>query len=810
MPRKILLIDGHSILYRSFYAIPLLTNARGEYTNAVYGFMNIFLKLLDEEIPDKVIIAFDLPEPTFRHKMFEAYKGTRKPTPPEFSPQVATLTELLNTMNIPIATCPGYEADDVLGSLAAKAENLGYTPVIVSGDRDMLQLANDITKIRIPKTKKGKTEIEDYHANDVLEKYGVTPKAYIDVKALMGDASDNIPGVPGIGEKTATKIIVEYNSVENAITHAAEIKPKKASENLITYADQALLSKELATIVLDAPIDFDFDAPQKEMWNSNALAEVKRLNIKTLISRFPKSLKSNLDDGPSQLTLDNITTENQITEKPIIDKQSTGEQIGDNLAPIIVDSNGVAFVWDVKSALKNTQEISFINNSTKIFDGMLAAYLLNEPANEMSSQEIADAYPSLRLRLEENDLAYLYDEIELPLAFVLADMEHYGIKVDKDALISYGQALDVQLDTLTGEIYELSGEVFNIQSPAQLSVVLFEKLGLKGSKKTKSGYSTAADVLEAIQHTHPVIPKILSYRTHAKLKSTYVDGLLPLIDPVDSRIRSTFNQALTTTGRISSAEPNLQNIPVRMPLGRELRKVFVPENDDYIFIDADYSQIELRVLAHMSGDKALIDAFNQQQDIHKLTASQVFHTSLDEVQPYKRHAAKAVNFGIVYGISAFGLSQDLNSTRQEAQMYIEGYFRQYPQVKVFMDNTIAEAKENGYVKTIFNRRRLLPELNSSVHNTRAFGERAAMNMPIQGTAADIIKIAMVRTSARLKSENLESRLILQVHDELLLEVKKSEADVVRALLKEEMENAAQLSVPLEIELHEGVTWYDAK
>lgn len=767
MPPKILLVDGFSILFRAFYALPLLTNPAGEYTNAVYGFMNIFLKFLKEENPDKLAIAFDLPEPTFRHIKFKEYKGTRKPAPPEFAPQIPILMNLLKIMNIPTVTCPGYEADDVIGSMAIQAEKLGYKVVIISGDRDLLQLATDKIKIRIPKAKKGgKTEVEDYYAVDVEKKYGVTPKAYIDVKALMGDASDNIPGVPSIGEVTATKIIQAYGCIEAAIANAAEIKPKRASENLTTYTDQAYLSKMLATIALDAPVQFDFDKPFTDIWTDEALIEMNRLGFRSL------------------------------KPKDAADKREVDTK------PVFVDD--IRLVWDAKKTVDSLQP------NEKVFDAMLASYVLNDPLDELTPTEIAVIYPTMRQRLADNNQQQLYDEIELPLAFVLADMEKYGIKIDEETLTTYGQSLDKQIDILTAEIYELSGEIFNIQSPAQLSVILFENLGLKGTKKTKSGYSTAADVLEGIKNQHPIIPKILAYRSHAKLKQTYVDGLLPLINPDDGRVHSTFNQALTATGRISSAEPNLQNIPVRMPLGRELRKAFVPENDDYTFIDADYSQIELRVLAHMSGDEALINAFHQGQDIHRLTASQVFHTPIDQVQPYQRHAAKAVNFGIVYGISAFGLSQDLDITRKEAQMYIDGYFRQYPKVKDYMDQTIAKAKVDGYVTTLFNRRRPMPELASTNHATRSFGERAAMNMPIQGTAADIIKIAMVKTSARLKAEGLSSRLILQVHDELLLEVKKTETEVVRTLLKEEMEGAANLAVPLEVELHEGATWYDAK
>jgi len=728
MKNKILLLDGFNLLFRGFYALPLLTNDEGEYTNAVYGFMNIFLRFLDEEKPTHIAVAFDLPEPTFRHKRYAEYKATRGETPLEFTPQIPLLVGLLRAMNIPIVSCAGYEADDVLGTLARLAEARGFESVIISSDRDLLQVVSDTVKVRAPKAK----TVEDYYAADVTAKYGVSPQAFIDVKALMGDTSDNVPGVPGIGEKTATKIIQAYGSVENAIAHAAEVKPKRASENLTAYAEQALLSKELVTISLDAPVEFDF-GPLGEIWTEAAYTEAKRLNFKSILPRFSRPHSE---------------------EKP--------------------------------------KDIKF----------QLACYVLNEMG-------IDAEYDELLKRIDENEQTFLFHEIELPLAEVLADMERFGIKIDRGALIAYGEALDVQIDRLTGEIYELSGEEFNIQSPKQLQVVLFEKLGLPGTKKTKSGFSTAADVLKDIEDKHPVIAKILAYRTHAKLKSTYVDGLLPLIDPRDSRVRSTFNQTLTSTGRISSSEPNLQNIPVRTELGRELRKVFVPE-DGYVFIDADYSQIELRVLAHMSGDETLIRAFHEGQDIHRLTASQVFRVPLGEVSAEQRHAAKAVNFGIIYGISSHGLVQDLHISHPEAQMYIDGYFRQYPRVKEFMERTIAEAKEKGYVSTIFNRRRLVPELKSRNYATRSFGERAAMNMPIQGTAADIIKIAMLRTSARLKAEGLQSRLILQVHDELLLEVEKSETAQVKALLQEEMEGAAKLSVPLVAELHEGNSWFDAK
>ncbi|MCL1989048.1 MAG: DNA polymerase I [Firmicutes bacterium] len=792
--KKILLLDGFSILFRGFYAIPVLSTPQGEYTNAIYGFMNIFLKFLDEEKPDKVAVAFDLPEPTFRHKKFADYKGTRKATPPEFSPQVPVIKELLTAMNIPIVTSPGFEADDILGSFAVLAENLGYTPIIVSGDRDLLQLATETTKIRIPKTKKGgKTEVEDYHAQDVQEKYGVNPKQYIDVKALMGDSSDNIPGVPSIGEVTAIKLIQTYGSLDAAIAVAAEnpsaIKPKKAAENLVIFKEQAILSRELATIILDAPFEFDFAADYPNMWNEKALAIVKRLNFKTLLGRFGELAK--------------VKKEEKISTEQISMLDDVNEILPTN-PPVSLPKN-VNLFWDVKRAISNNE---IIDKNAKIFDAMLACYILNRPTVEMSTQEILAECTEMSQKLAENEQIYLYEKIELPLAFVLADMEKHGIKVDKPTLIEYGKNLDVQITQLTSEIHEMAEENFNINSPAQLSVILFEKFGLKGTKRTKSGYSTAAEVLETLKDKHPIIPKILAYRTHTKLKSTYVDGLLPLVSE-DSRIHSTFNQALTATGRISSSDPNLQNIPIRMPLGRELRKAFVPA-DGFVFVDADYSQIELRVLAHMSEDAALIEAFHNEVDIHNLTASQVFGVPIEDVQPQQRYAAKAVNFGIIYGISAFALGEDLSITRSEAQKYIKGYFDKYPNVKQFMDNAVISAKQTGYASTIFNRRRAIPELSSSNHNMRAFGERVAMNMPIQGTAADIIKIAMVNTVARLNRENLQSRLILQVHDELLLEVAQNELTAVKKLLKEEMENAVKLAVPLVVDLHEGNNWFNAK
>ncbi|MCL1997170.1 MAG: DNA polymerase I [Turicibacter sp.] len=743
---KILLVDGFSLLFRAFYALPLFNNALGEYTNAVYGFITTFLKFYDEEKPDLTAVAFDLPEPTFRHKCFEDYKSTRKATPPEFSPQIPIIMELLAAMNIPTITCPEYEADDILGTLAKQAERLDYNTVIVTGDQDLLQIASETIKIRIPKNR----GVENYHAADVLKKFGVSPSEFIDVKALMGDNSDNIPGVPGIGEKTALKMIIQHGSLETAIAYAkSNPDGKKVTRNLVEFEEQARLSKQLVTIVQDAPVSIDFSKLKKpDIWNDRAEAVVKRLEFKSLLPKFVKAVQTSFIDF--------------------------GE-----------------IVYDI-AEMRNAEHDEHYEKA------LLASYILNEPITDLQV---------MINRMEANEQLYLYNEVELPLSKILLEMQSHGIRVDKPALIKYGEELDSEIERLTGEIYEIAGEVFNINSSAQMGVILFERLGLKGTKKTKTGYSTAADVLEKLDH--PIIEKILAYRTHTKLKSTYVDGILPLIDPRDSRLHSTFKQTLTTTGRIASADPNLQNIPIRTQLGRNLRKVFQPEKG-FVFIDADYSQIELRVLAHMSGDTALIQAFHNNEDIHALTASEVFAVPLSEVSDFQRNAAKAVNFGIIYGISAFGLAEDLNISRMEAQMYIDGYFRQYPKVKVFMDDIIKAARMDGYVKTLFNRRRLMPELESSNYNTRSFGERAAMNMPIQGTAADIIKIAMVQTDRALKQRNLQSRIILQVHDELLLEVLESERDEVKALLKHEMENAVKLSVPLTADIHEGYTWYDTK
>lgn len=902
MGKKILLIDGFSILNRAFYALPLLSTRDGEYTNAVYGFMNIFFRFLDEEKPDFVTVAFDLPQPTFRHEIYGAYKGTRKGMPDELRAQVPTLKKLLEIMEINIAESPGYEADDVIGTLSKKAVENDLMPVIISGDRDLLQLTTDIVKVRLPKTRAGKTEVEDYYANDVFTKYGVSPSAFIDLKALMGDTSDNVPGVPGIGEVTATKIITAYGSLDNAFANVKDIKPKKASENLALYIDQAKLSRTLVTIVTDAPVELCLHSPDN-MWNAVAQEEIKRLELKTLYKRFQsKDIKDPIAVREINTVIIKTLDEAKKFFENLIDKNAAASFLwnkhdaGQELVGIAIqsspDSTTIPYitveteelslfsspgmssldllesarawlesdtpkcVYDYKANARFLHDFGITING-EIFDTMLAAYVIDPLAKNSNPADIASIYlnetlatiddildnkgkrgkdrrtiwnvpqdvlakqvasvadmlmrvkDTLISKLQQNNQLELYHNIEMPTAKALLSMETFGMRVDKDILLSYGDKLTHQLDMLTAMIYSLAGEEFNINSPAQVGVVLFEKLGLKGGKKTTQGYSTAADVLEKLYDKHDIVPLILEYRAHAKLKSTYVDGLIPLINPSTNRIYSTFNQASTATGRLSSAEPNLQNIPIRMPLGRELRKAFLP-SEGFSFVSADYSQIELRLLAHISGDETLINAFNNDMDIHSLTASQVLGIPAEDVTLEQRSRAKAVNFGIIYGMSAFGLSEDLKISVKEAEAYIAAYFRQYPGVKKYLDKTISDAKINGYVSTICNRRRMMMELKSPNFNTRAFGERVAMNMPIQGSAADIIKIAMINVFERLHEKKLTARLILQVHDELLLEVPQNEIETVKQLLKYEMENAISLNIPLSAEVGSGDSWYDTK
>ena len=870
MRDKIVLIDGHSILNRAFYGVPDLTNSEGLHTNAVYGFLNIMFKILDEEKPEYLTVTFDVHAPTFRHEMFADYKGTRKPMAEELRQQVPVIKDVLRAMHIEVIEKAGLEADDLLGTLSHRCEEKGMDVSIISGDRDTLQLATEHIKIRIPKTKQGKTEVEDYYAADVQERYGVTPKEFIDVKALMGDTVDNIPGVPGVGEKTATKIIQQYQTIENAYEHVDELKPPRASKNLKEFWEQAQLSKTLATIKQDADITFEIEnARHENPYTKEAHELFQRLEFKNLLGRFDVEASAN----DVEKYFREITGKKEIEK--VLKEAEKAETVGaafskdaGNVLPLFAHASGygrislcygaekiVTIPCDMDADFEYlTGKLSHLAKSVKCFsmcglkeylewlpeltsengfDAIVAAYLLNPLKNDYNAEDVArehlnllidekldegtkscyEAYtayacvPVLEKKLEKNGMFRLFNEIEMPLVFTLYDMEQAGVKIEGEELKRYGEELGARIVELEKEIYEMAGEEFNINSPKQLGVILFEKLEMPHAKKTKTGYSTAADVLDKLAPEYPIVAKILEYRQLAKLKSTYADGLANYIG-MDGRIHSKFNQTITATGRISSTEPNLQNIPVRMELGRLIRKVFIPE-EGYRFVDADYSQIELRVLAHCSGDEHLIQAYKEQSDIHRITASQVFHIPFDEVTPQQRRNAKAVNFGIVYGISAFGLSNDLGISRKEAQGYIDSYFVKYPKIKEFLDQTVLDARKNGYTKTMFGRIRPIPELNSSNFMQRQFGERVAMNSPIQGTAADIIKIAMIRVHDRLLDEGLKSRLILQVHDELLIETKEAEKDKVIKLLEKEMRGAVDMKVSMEVGTECGYDWYDA-
>lgn len=874
---KLLLIDGNSIMNRAFYGIPDMTTNDGRHTNAIYGFLNIILKVIEEEQATHICVAFDLKKKTFRHEMYEAYKGTRKGMPEELHEQMPRIKEILQAMHIRIVEQEGFEADDLIGTLSKKGEREGFAVTILSGDRDLLQLATDTVLVRIPKTKHGKTEVEDYYAKNVVETYGVTPLIFIDMKGLMGDTSDNIPGVPGIGEKTAAKLLAEYGDLDGVYAAVDSMKASRMKQNLIENKDLAYLSKTLATIKLDCPIPFEFsEATYHDPFNAEAYTLFEDLELKSFYKRFSVEKKEELTF--ETVLIDDIDGYNALLAKLQKAKEVSfawitqdGEALG---VAVCMDLEHVylirfmmfiteAMVADNLLALSRDYQVqlacmhvkkllSFLDfhEEDAVFDAGLAAYLLQPNQSEYEYDTLAKVYldvtlPSekemlgkeklgyfsfedekvqkwmayqaivpykiksvLREKLKETGMESLYDEMELPCLYALYEMEKNGIRVDGEALHQYGKKLRTRIEELTAEIHAMAGEEFNINSPKKLGEILFEKLGLKNGKKTKTGYSTSAEVLEKLKNAHPIIPKILEYRQLTKLNSTYAEGLTGYIR-ADGRIHGKFHQTVTVTGRISSADPNLQNIPTRMPLGREIRKVFIPEEGS-VFVDADYSQIELRVLAHMSGDAALIAAYQADEDIHAITASQVFDVPLDQVDSTLRRKAKAVNFGIVYGISSFGLGQDLDISRKEAEGYIEKYFATYGKVKEFLDRTVEDAKKNGYTVTMFGRRRPIPELASSNFMTRSFGERAAMNAPVQGTAADIIKIAMVRVNRRLKEEHLQSKLVLQIHDELIIETKKEELEIVQKILVEEMMHAADLAVPLLVDANVGDSWYDAK
>ncbi|MBR2188837.1 MAG: DNA polymerase I [Eubacterium sp.] len=880
MQKKLLLIDGHSILNRAFYGIPVLTNAEGLHTNAVYGFLNIMFKVLEEEQPQFLMVAFDEHAPTFRHEMYDAYKGTRKSMPEELREQVPVIREVLAAMEIPIVTLAGYEADDLLGTLSRKGEAAGAAVTILSGDRDLLQLATDSIKIRIPRTSRGKTEVSDYFAADVKAEYEVTPEEFIDLKALMGDSSDNIPGLPGVGIKTATKLIVQYHSIDGAYAHVDEIKPKKAQDAFREHFDLAVLSKDLARIRLDAPVEFDEESAKiGTLYTPAAYDWFRKLEFRNLLTRFDEENRQT-DVIPEVQIMKDLGWIDEVLRraeraplKGLSLLQTADRILGMGLAlpgdqtelyyiPLdgfvsgmylaaetrqLLSSGGCTAAFDLKEILKAADA----PENEAVMDVAVAAYLLDPlrpdypydqlaaeyagltipaaeelfgsrklPAAGQMTEEKAAQYTAyralaaaltaepLKKRLEETGMDELFRTVEMPLVWTLADIERAGMKINQEELQELSAVLGSQIETIEARIYEAAGEQFNINSPKQLGVILFEKMQLPGGKKTKTGYSTAADVLEKLAPEVPMVADILEYRQLTKLKSTYADALGGYV-AADGRIHSNFNQTITATGRISSNEPNLQNIPVRMELGRQIRRVFVPEEGN-VYIDADYSQIELRVLAAMSGDEKLIAAYREAKDIHRITASQVFHVPFDEVTDLQRRNAKAVNFGIVYGISSFGLSQGLSIGRKEAAEYIEHYFETYPAIKAFLDGLVADAKDKGYAETLFGRRRPIPELSSGNFMQRSFGERVAMNSPIQGTAADIIKIAMNRVHRRLRDGGFKARLILQVHDELLIEAPEAEKEAVCRLLEEEMVHAADLAVALVADVHTGYSWYEAK
>ncbi|MBE5847541.1 MAG: DNA polymerase I [Lachnospiraceae bacterium] len=876
MSEKIVLIDGHSIMNRAYYGVPPLTNAKGLHTNAVYGFLNILFKILDTEKPSYLTVAFDRKEKTFRHDLYSAYKGTRKPMPEELHEQIPVIKDVLRAMRIQICEKPGLEADDILGTIAKKSEKEGLEVSLVSGDRDLLQIASEHIKIMIPKTRQGGTEVESYFASDVLSAYDVTPEQFIELKALMGDTADNIPGVPKVGEKTARELMTTYGSIDGIYEHLDEISKNAVRESLRANRELADLSKVLATIRTDADFDFSFTSAKiADFYTKEAYAIFKELELKKLLERFEKGTDTSDFDEKLKLVTDLQEAEDvlALAEKagsvgfyPITDASGLwmlGLSFNKDTVYVLL-REGFLTAGYLAGAIGKLQKSCALtgfflkaaypyfenDDVSRCFDIQLAAYLCNPLKSDYEVEDVASEILALDMptyasvfgkrggkalaptaqeasryagfsaytafaskeplsgKLEDLGMRKLFDEIEMPLSYVLYDMERIGIRADKEALAAYGETLSGRIVTLEASIKQAAGEDFNINSPKQLGAILFEKMQIPGGKKTKSGYSTAADVLERLAPEYPFVRDILEYRGLTKLKSTYADGLAAYIRE-DGKIHTNLNQTITATGRISSTEPNLQNIPMRTELGRMIRKVFVPEEGN-VFTDADYSQIELRILAHMSGDAQLIEAYRTDEDIHKITASKVFHTPLDEVTPLQRRNAKAVNFGIVYGISSFGLSQDLSISRKEAEGYIKEYFATYPGIKRFLDGTVEDAKKNGYVTTLYGRRRPVPELAASNFMQRQFGERIAMNSPIQGTAADIIKIAMLKVYRGLKDANLRSRLILQIHDELLIETVREEEDKVAEILRDSMQSAADLAVTLAVDLHTGTDWYEAK
>ncbi|MBP3949737.1 DNA polymerase I [Bacillus suaedae] len=873
---KLVLIDGNSIAYRAFFALPLLNNQKGVYTNAVYGFSTMLFKIIEEEKPTHMLVAFDAGKTTFRHKTYSEYKGGRQKTPPELSEQFPLVRELLDAFNISRYEAENYEADDIIGTLAKQAgEKEDWEVKIYSGDKDLLQLISD--KVTVILTKKGITNVEAYDIAHLDEVYGITPKQIIDMKGLMGDSSDNIPGVPGIGEKTALKLLKEFGTVEEVLSSIDQISGKKMKERLEENREQALMSKELATIFVDVPLEESFDQYTFGDYETNKVVGLlKELEFTSLLSKFDQ--ESAVEEEVEEISFSIV---DQITDKHLANESSViVEVLSENYhqATIegiaIVNENGRFFI-KTETALESTAFVEWANDETKkkwvfdakrsvvalgwkgiMFEGVefdlqMASYLLDpslatHDIHEVASRQgksivQADEFiygkgakqkvpeidklaehlvrkaeavyqlkPVFEKELQENEQEKLYTELEMPLSIVLGHMEKNGVKVDKQQLEQMGEDLNNRLQELEQKIHSLAGEAFNINSPKQLGEILFVKLGLPPLKKTKTGYSTSADVLEKLAEEHEIVEYIVHYRQLGKLNSTYIEGLLKVIKDETNKIHTRYNQALTQTGRLSSTDPNLQNIPIRLEEGRKIRKAFIPSEPGWKMIAADYSQIELRVLAHIAGDDGLIEAFQHDMDIHTKTAMDVFHVSEEEVTSSMRRGAKAVNFGIVYGISDFGLSQNLGITRKEAGQFIERYFESYPKVKEYMDSIVEKARENGYVSTLLHRRRYLPDLTSRNFNKRSFAERTAMNTPIQGTAADIIKKAMVHMADKMDERQLKSKMLLQVHDELIFEVPEEEHDEMLELIRDVMENAVELHVPLKVDVSSGDTWYDAK
>ena len=875
MDKKLIIIDGNSIINRAFYALPQMNNKDGLNTNGIYGFTTMLFKLIDMYNPTHISVAFDKKSPTFRHLEYTAYKAGRKKMPDELREQFEPLKKLLDAFNINRLEIDGYEADDIIGTISKIAEDEGFKVYIVTGDKDAIQLASKNITTLI--TKKGVADMEEYDFDKVVEKYEMTPAQFIDLKGLMGDKSDNIPGVAGIGEKTGIKLIKEYQSIENILENIDNLKGSIKTK-IEKNKESAIMSKKLATIIRNVPIDFNMcDLEYGSYDEEKLLKEFEKLGFMSLVSKIIKEdIKSSLEIIKlenyeefkediykcKKIILKTIKKEGNILEKNImyvffsidgeniyyinedelylikdILEDNNIEKIGYNLkedylafrpygiklenmkfdiviSEYLIDSNTTTSYECSDIAMKylfrkilSKEELLGKGAKAKNYQYLEFEVLSNYVANIINV--IKDVYPKMEELLNFMEMTSLFYDIEMPLVEVLGEMEFIGIKVDKEKLNELGDEFKDIIKNLEKDIYEISGEKFNINSPKQLGVILFEKLGLPVIKKTKTGYSTNIDVLEKLKNESPIIDKIIEYRQFTKLNSTYIEGLLSIINPIDNRIHSSFNQTITTTGRISSTEPNLQNIPVRLEIGRNIRKVFISQ-DNYLLVDADYSQIELRVLAHMSEDETMIEAFENNEDIHTKTASQVFSIDMNDVTQKQRSEAKAVNFGIIYGKSDFGLSDDLNISIKKAKEYIDSYFEKYNKIKVFMDNTIENATDLGYVTTIFNRRRYIKELKSPNFMLRNAGKRAAMNAPIQGSSADIIKIAMVNVFRRLKKENLKSRLILQVHDEIIVETSLDEVDLVKEIVRNEMENATTMKVNLDVDLNVGKSWYETK